>query len=194
MKSPDAAIRILVVDDDDAYRNRLCRALRDRGFTVEGAASLDEARQKLAPFRPQRAILDLRLGDGSGVELVSELLAFDPAIRCLVLTGYGSITTAVEAVRRGAIDYLTKPLDADEILQAFEARAAAEPGKAGGAAVATAGGGATTVSVPSLHRVEWEHIQRVLADCGGNISEAARQLGMHRRTLQRKLATRPPDQ
>lgn len=198
MSSPDAPIRMLVVDDDDAYRNRLCRALRDRGFTVEGAASLDEARRKLAPLRPQRAILDLRLGDGSGVELVSEILDFDPTIRCLVLTGYGSITTAVEAVRRGAIDYLTKPLDADEILQAFEARAAAEAGRTGGGArggaSASAGGGASTVVVPSLHRVEWEHIQRVLADCGGNVSEAARQLGMHRRTLQRKLATRPPDQ
>lgn len=183
MKSPDAAVRILVVDDDDAYRKRLCRALRDRGFEVEDARGVVEAVLRLQDFRPERAILDLRLGDGSGVDLVSRLLEIDPAIRCLVLTGYGSIATAVEAVRRGAIDYLTKPLDADEILLAFETRAA------GSDALAS-----PNVSVPSLQRVEWEHLQRVLTDCGGNISEAARQLGMHRRTLQRKLATRPPDQ
>jgi len=182
----EAAIRLLVVDDDAAYRTRLCRALRDRGLAVEGAGSVAEGLAEARRFRPQRAVLDLRLGDGSGVELVRELLALDPAMRCLVLTGYGSIATAVEAVRLGAIDYLTKPLDADEILQAFESR-----GRAGGEAGA---GGAPSVTVPSLHRVEWEHIQRVLADCGGNVSAAARQLGMHRRTLQRKLATRPPDQ
>lgn len=183
MKSPDAPIRMLVVDDDDAYRTRLCRALRERGFEVEDARGVAEATRRLQSFRPQRAILDLRLGDGSGVELVSQLLELDPSIRCLVLTGYGSIASAVEAVRRGAVDYLTKPLDADEILLAFESRA-----------VGNADGSGPSVSVPSLHRVEWEHIQRVLTDCGGNISEAARQLGMHRRTLQRKLATRPPDQ
>lgn len=187
MKSPDelldAPIRMLVVDDDDAYRNRLCRALRDRGFEVEDARGVAEATLRLQSFRPERAILDLRLGDGSGVELVSRLLEFDPAIRCLVLTGYGSIATAVEAVRRGAIDYLTKPLDTDEILLAFDARASGSDSAFN-----------PSVGVPSLQRVEWEHLQRVLADCGGNISEAARQLGMHRRTLQRKLATRPPDQ
>ncbi len=187
--SPEAPpIRVLVVDDDDAYRTRLCRAFRDRGLSVEGAASLAEARTRLATFRPQRAVLDLRLGDGSGIDLLGELLAADPNVACLVLTGYGSIATAVDAVRRGAIDYLTKPADADEILLAFDARAeaAAEAGSAGAAA--------RSPGVPSLHRVEWEHIQRVLADCGGNVSEAARQLGMHRRTLQRKLATRPPNQ
>ncbi len=183
MKSPDAPIRMLVVDDDDAYRTRLCRALRDRGFEVEDARGVAEAPLRLQSFRPERAILDLRLGDGSGVELVSQLLELDPAIRCLVLTGYGSIASAVEAVRRGAIDYLMKPLDADEILLAFEPHASGN-----------ADGSSPNVSIPSLHRVEWEHIQRVLSDCGGNISEAARQLGMHRRTLQRKLATRPPDQ
>jgi two-component system response regulator RegA len=182
------AVRLLVVDDDDAYRTRLCRAFRDRGFAVEGAASLVEATALAKSFRPQRAVLDLRLGDGSGIELLSQLLDLDPQIRCLVLTGYGSITTAVDAVRRGAIDYLTKPADADEILLAFDSRESDLRGQA------EAGPPARAASVPSLHRVEWEHIQRVLADCGGNISEAARQLGMHRRTLQRKLATRPPDQ
>jgi len=180
MSSPESSPRLLVVDDDDAYRTRLVRALRDRGFEVEGAASVVEATGKLRSFRPGRAILDLRLGDGSGIELMKSLLALDPTLECLVLTGYGSIATAVEAVRHGAIDYLTKPVDADEILLAFSARARSEAAAS------------PNVVVPSLHRVEWEHIQRVLADCGGNISEAARQLGMHRRTLQRKLATQPP--
>jgi two-component system, response regulator RegA len=182
------AVRLLVVDDDDAYRTRLCRAFRERGLAVEGAASLVEATALARSFRPQRAVLDLRLGDGSGVDLLSQLLDLDPQMSCLVLTGYGSITTAVDAVRRGAIDYLTKPADADEILLAFDSRESDLRGQA------EAGAPARAASVPSLHRVEWEHIQRVLADCGGNISEAARQLGMHRRTLQRKLATRPPDQ
>lgn len=181
-------VRLLVVDDDDAYRTRLCRAFRDRGLVVEGAASLAEATAHMASFRPQRAVVDLRLGDGSGIDLLGELLAVDPEIACVVLTGYGSIATAVEAVRRGAIDYLTKPADADEILLAFESRSS-ETRMLGEAIPAQ-----RTAAVPSLHRVEWEHIQRVLVDCGGNISEAARQLGMHRRTLQRKLATRPPNQ
>ena len=187
--SPEVdVVRVLVVDDDDAYRNRLCRAFRDRGLAVEGAASLVEAAALAKHFRPQRAVLDLRLGDGSGIELLEQLLDLDPQMRCLVLTGYGSIATAVEAVRRGAIDYLTKPADADEILLAFGSRDSEPRGQAEPATPAR------TPSVPSLHRVEWEHIQRVLTDCGGNISEAARQLGMHRRTLQRKLATRPPEQ
>jgi two-component system response regulator RegA len=181
-------IRLLVVDDDDAYRTRLCRAFRDRGLAVEGASSLAEAKTRVASFRPQRAVLDLRLGDGSGIDLLGELLALDPEIACVVLTGYGSIATAVDAVRRGAIDYLTKPADADEILLAFASRANEAP------VVGDTSAPARSPAVPSLHRVEWEHIQRVLTDCGGNISEAARQLGMHRRTLQRKLATRPPNQ
>lgn len=180
-------IRLLVVDDDDAYRTRLCRAFRDRGLQVEGAASLAETAEVLKRFHPARAVLDLRLGDGSGIDLLDRILAFDPAIACVVLTGYGSIATAVEAVRRGAIDYLTKPADADEILLAFASRAG-EPRSGGDGGAAAPG-----AVVPSLHRVEWEHIQRVLSDCGGNVSEAARQLGMHRRTLQRKLATRPPN-
>lgn len=181
-------LRVLVVDDDDAYRTRLCRAFRDRGLEVEGASSVAEAIARVKVFRPDRAVLDLRLGDGSGIDLLDQLLELEPQLACLVLTGYGSIATAVDAVRRGAIDYLTKPADADEILLAFESRTNELRGPADASPPLR---GAT---VPSLHRVEWEHIQRVLADCGGNISEAARQLGMHRRTLQRKLATRPPDQ
>jgi two-component system response regulator RegA len=125
-------------------------------------------------------VLDLRMEDRSGIDLLADLRREHGAIDCVVLTGYGSIATAIEAVRRGAVDYLTKPADADEILRAFEKRdAPADAREEDGA-------------VPSLHRVEWEHIQRVLTECGGNVSRAARLLGVHRRTLQRKLATRPP--
>jgi len=178
--SADAANarRILVADDDDRYRTRLARAFRDRGHEVAEAASCAEARREAERFRPELAVLDLRLRDGSGVDLLGDLLEALPGLGCVVLTGYGSIATAVEAVRLGAVDYLTKPADADEILRAFEDRDAKERPSEGEAA--------------SLQRVEWEHIQRVLADCDGNVSRAARVLGIHRRTLQRKLATRPP--
>ena len=175
-----SALRILVADDDQPYRSRLCRALRDRGHAVEEAATCADALSAAGAFQPDHAVLDLRLPDGTGVELLERLLAGDPALRCIVLTGYGSIATAVEAVRQGAVDYLSKPADADEILRAFDPEAGGE-------------GGAAETDAPSLHRVEWEHIQRVLADCGGNVSQAARVLGVHRRTLQRKLATRPPE-
>jgi two-component system response regulator RegA len=170
-------MRWLVVDDDDPHRSRLSRAFRDRGFAVAEASSAEEAIAVAFRFRPERAVLDLRLPDGSGVELLGDLRRAHPELACVVLTGFGSIASAVEAVRRGAIDYLTKPADADEILRAFapDPGEQPEPGEA-----------------PSLHRVEWEHIQRVLAECGGNVSRAARVLGVHRRTLQRKLATRPP--
>jgi two-component system response regulator RegA len=120
-------------------------------------------------------VVDLRIADGSGLDVLTALHRELPDLVSVVLTGYGSIATALEAIRRGAIDYLTKPVDADDVLRAFE------PGQE----VATA-------TVPSLHRVEWEHIQRVLADCGGNVSQAARVLGVHRRTLQRKLGVQPP--
>jgi two-component system response regulator RegA len=169
---------MLVVDDDDPHRSRLCRAFRDRGLAVAEARSAGEALAVAGAFRPERAVLDLRLPDQSGLELLGELRAAFPELACVVLTGFGSIATAVEAVRRGALDYLTKPADADEILRAFAPAPGEEPEEEGDA--------------PSLHRVEWEHIQRVLAECGGNVSRAARVLGLHRRTLQRKLATRPP--
>lgn len=170
------APRILVVDDDDPHRLRLCRAFRDRGLEVAEARSGEEAVAVALRFRPAQAVLDLRLPDRSGLELLGELRAALPELACVILTGFGSIATAVEAVRRGALDYLTKPADADEILRAF-APGGEEPEQG---------------DAPSLHRVEWEHIQRVLAECGGNVSRAARVLGLHRRTLQRKLATRPP--
>jgi two-component system response regulator RegA len=170
-------LRILVTDDDTPYRSRLCRALRDRGHEVDEAATCAEALNTAARFAPDHAVLDLRLPDGTGLELLAGLLGAHPNLRCVVLTGYGSIATAVEAVRAGAVDYLSKPADADEILRAFDPDSETGPAES---------------DAPTLHRVEWEHIQRVLADCGGNVSQAARVLGVHRRTLQRKLATRPP--
>jgi two-component system response regulator RegA len=115
------------------------------------------------------------MADGSGLDVLSELRREFPELASIVLTGFGSIATALEAIRRGALDYLTKPVDADDVLRAFDAVRGSVP-----------------ATVPSLHRVEWEHIQRVLADCEGNVSKAARLLGLHRRTLQRKLASLPP--
>jgi two-component system response regulator RegA len=175
MTAPDPPPRLLVVDDDEPFRSRLVRSLAARGLEVAGAGSGEEAARVARSFRPGRAVIDLRMADGSGLDVLSELRRELPGLVCIVLTGYGSIATALEAVRRGAFDYLTKPVDADDVLRAFEAR-----------------GEGAAASVPSLHRVEWEHIQRVLADCDGNVSKAARLLGVHRRTLQRKLATRPP--
>lgn len=171
----------LVVDDDAAFRERLARALRDRGFEVRVAAGYDDAVELARADSPEYAVVDLRMPGRSGLELTRELHRIDPATRIVVLTGYGSIATAIEAVRLGAVYYLSKPADADDVLAAF-ARGDAPPLHTPPAEFTT----------PSLARAEWEHIQRVLADCGGNISEAARRLGIHRRSLQRKLQKYPP--
>jgi two-component system response regulator RegA len=172
-----APTRFLVVDDDAAFRTRLVKALESRGMQARGAGSPREAMEVAREVAPQAAIVDLRMPGGSGLDLVRDLSAECAGIQIVVLTGYGSIATAVEAVRRGAVNYLTKPLDADQILSAFEGDPAP---------------GAPTDNPPSLARVEWEHIQRILTDCGGNISLAARKLGLHRRSLQRKLSKLPP--
>lgn len=173
--------RILVVDDDRLLRERLARAFRDRGHEVEVAADADEAVAIARRASPDRAVVDLRMPGRSGLDLVRDLLALDPVIRIVVLTGYGSIATAIDAIRLGATYYLHKPADADEILAAFD-RDSADPDDAA----------RTDLTTPSLARAEWEHINRVLADCGGNVSEAARRLGLHRRSLQRKLQKYPP--
>jgi two-component system response regulator RegA len=178
----DSKLKMLVVDDDVTFRTRLTKALASRGFETYDAGSTAEGIAVARRVRPDRAVLDLRMPGESGLELVSALTQLDENIEVIVLTGYGSIATAVEAMRRGAIDYLQKPCDAEQILATFE-RDGADADNDPPAAPA----GTTTESVPSLARVEWEHIQRVLADCGGNISEAARRLRMHRRSLQRKL-------
>ncbi len=130
--------------------------------------------------RPQRAVVDMRMPGGSGLDLVNSLIEINPEMEIVILTGYASIATAIEAVRRGAVDYLTKPADTDQILAAFEKAHEKTPT-------------AAPESAPSLARVEYEHIQRVLNDCGGNISQAARVLRIHRRSLQRKLSKYPPD-
>jgi two-component system, response regulator RegA len=169
---------ILVVEDDDAFRMVLVQAFDARGYEVRGVANAKAAIAAARQDSPEMAVVDLRLGDDSGLDVVRELKAIDASTAIVVLTGYGSIATALESVRLGALHYLTKPTDPDRILAAFERGLAAPPRD-------------LAIETPSLARVEWEHLQRVLTDCGGNISEAARELGMHRKSLQRKLAKRP---
>jgi two-component system response regulator RegA len=172
-------IKIMVVDDDATFRDRLVAAMSNRKLQAIGASGPPEARELARNAQLDRAVVDLRMPDGSGLELVTDLLSIRPDIKIVVLTGYGSIATALEAMRLGAVDYLTKPADADQILAAFDKAAdrthADQP-----------------QSAPSLARVEWEHIQRILTDCGGNISQTARVLRIHRRSLQRKLSKYPP--
>ncbi|MBU8897924.1 two-component system response regulator [Corallococcus sp. H22C18031201] len=172
---------VLLVDDDATLRERLGRAFRERGWEVTTAADYEAALVAARRESPEYAVVDLRMPGHSGLELVRDLLAVDAATRIVVLTGYGSIATTVDAIRLGAVNYLPKPADVDDILAAF-ARATHEP------AVAAP----ETLQAPSLARAEWEHIHRVLADSAGNISEAARKLGIHRRSLQRKLQKYPP--
>jgi two-component system response regulator RegA len=167
---------LLVVDDDEPFRLRLVQAFRDRGFQASGAGTYEEAVSAAEADSPELAVVDLKLPGRSGLEVVRALRTIDPTTTVVVLTGYGSIATAVEGVRLGATNYLTKPADADQIAAAFEGT---------GATVAA------PTSVPTLARVEWEHIQRVVSDCDGNVSQAARLLGIHRRSLQRKLAKDP---
>jgi two-component system response regulator RegA len=176
-----SARRLLVVDDDETFRARLARAFAARGLDVstaaDGAAALAEAKRA----QPDYAVVDLKMPGGSGLDLVPDLVAALPALRIVVLTGYGSIASAVEALHRGAHHYLSKPADADEIIAALEAdKPAAAPPPA------------PLAPPPTLARAEWEHMSRILADCGGNVSEAARRLGITRRTLQLKLKKDPP--
>jgi two-component system response regulator RegA len=169
---------VLVVDDEDTFRDRLVKALCARGFEATGAASAEAALCAAQADTPECAIVDLRMPRLSGLHVVRGLRQLDPTTRIVVLTGYGSIATALDAVRSGAVHYLTKPADIDEIIAAFdhEGTPADEP---------------PPTTVPSLDRVEWEHIDRVLLGCGGNITQAAALLGLHRRSLQRKLMKRP---
>jgi len=170
---------ILIIDDDPTFNRILQRALGHRGIQAAGAASEAEAYDHLRTHRPDAVILDLNLGGSSGLALIEPIRALQPAARILVLTGYASIATAVEAIKLGAFQYLSKPTDVDAILRALGAMANAsqEP--------------AAIAEPMSVDRLEWEHIQRVLAEHEGNISATARALKMHRRTLQRKLAKRP---
>ncbi len=173
--------RLLLVDDSVAFRERLARAFRDRGFEVTTAGNYEEAMAAATEQPPDLAVVDLRMPGESGLTLVKGLKGIRESTLVLVLSGFGSIATAIDAMRLGAVNFLPKPADADDILAAF-AR--------GDAPVAEAVG--NQPETPSLARAEWEHIHRVLADCGGNVSEAARRLGIHRRSLQRKLQKRAP--
>jgi two-component system, response regulator RegA len=170
---------VLLVEDDERFSGRLARAFADRGWNVHVAgnptAAISLANEELIEL----AVIDLRLGSESGIEAVQALHAADAETVILMLTGYGSIATAVGAIRAGASDYLAKPADVDQLIAAYERL------KAG------ISRDMPPPTAPSLDQVEWDHIHRVLQDCKGNVSHAARILGVHRRSLQRKLAKRP---
>jgi|SRR5690606_24810099 two-component system response regulator RegA len=168
----------LIVDDDEAFAQVLARTLGRRGCPAAVARDEDSALHQCRLSPPQRVILDLKLEHSSGLNLIAQLKAVAPAVQIVVLTGYSSIPTTVEAIKLGAVNYLCKPASATDIIEAFGS-------SEGNPDVAL------PPSPPSVDRLEWEHIQRVLADNGGNISASARILGMHRRTLQRKLQKRP---
>jgi two-component system response regulator RegA len=170
---------LLLLDDDVVLRTRLGRALETRGFQVTLARSVAEAVAAVEVTAPAFAVLDLRLEDGSGLVVVDSLRAARPDARIIMLTGYGNIATAVAAVKAGAIDYLAKPADADDVVKALMVASIAETP-------------APPDNPMSADRVRWEHIQRVYELCGHNVSETARRLGMHRRTLQRILVKRAP--
>lgn len=175
----DSRPSLLLVDDDATYRERLGKAITLRGYEVRTAADAEAAVALAEADSPEFAVLDLRMPGESGLELLRRLMAIDATTKVLMLTGYGSIATAMEAVRLGAVNYLTKPADVDDILAAFNPEGQTGDTNPG-------------LETPSLARVEWEHIQRVLNDCEGNLSEAARRLGMHRRSLQRKASRKRP--
>ena len=167
---------LLIVDDDASFRERLVRAMRDRGYEASGVADHPAAIEAARDDSPELALVDLRLPGESGLSVVRDLKALDSSTVVVVLTGYGSIATAVESMKLGAASYLTKPANADQIIAAFEIEPAS---------------GDLEFEIPTLAKLEREHIERVLRECNNNVSKAARALGMHRRTLQYKLAKFP---
>jgi two-component system response regulator RegA len=169
---------LLVVDDDEAFRLRLGRAMEKRGFRVSLAASVKQAIAIAKQDPPDYAVVDLRLEDGDGLDVVNAIHEIRDDCRVVMLTGYGNIATAVAAVKAGAVDYLSKPADADDVVKALLAKGGERPDP--------------PENPMSADRVRWEHIQRVYELCDHNVSETARRLGMHRRTLQRILAKRAP--
>ena len=169
---------LLIVDDDKSFVQRLARAMESRGFEVTTAEAVAEGLQHVEKAAPAFAVVDMRLEDGNGLDVIAELSRLRPDARAIVLTGYGNIATAVTAVKLGAVDYLAKPADADDVTDAL---------------LAPANDKAPPPENPmSADRVRWEHIQRVYELCNRNVSETARRLNMHRRTLQRILAKRAP--
>ncbi|MDQ0314000.1 two-component system response regulator RegA [Amorphus orientalis] len=175
---PDGEVTLLIVDDDHAFVQRLARAMEKRGFETETSETIEDAIARIESNPPAYAVVDMRLGDGNGLDVVDRLRQVRPDARSVVLTGYGNIATAVTAVKLGAMDYLSKPADADDVVTALlrnpEDRAAPPD------------------NPMSADRVRWEHIQRIYELCDRNVSETARRLNMHRRTLQRILAKRAP--
>ena len=169
---------VLIVEDDHSFLQRLAKALEQRGFTVTTAESVADGLLQVEKVGPAFAVVDMRLGDGNGLDVISALKRRRPDARGIILTGYGNIATAVNAVKLGAVDYLAKPVDADDVVAALLAQdnARIEPPE----------------NPMSADRVRWEHIQRIYEMCGRNVSETARRLNMHRRTLQRILAKRAP--
>jgi two-component system, response regulator RegA len=169
---------LLIVDDDATLRSRLATAMERRGFSVVAASGVGDAKEHLAEQAPAYAIIDLRLKDGNGLEVVNLLRARRPDARIVMMTGYGNFATAVAAVKAGAVDYLAKPADADMVEAALLATGQGLP--------------PPPDKLMSAERVRWEHIQRVFEQCDHNVSETARRLNMHRRTLQRILGKRAP--
>ncbi|MEM1023157.1 MAG: response regulator [Myxococcota bacterium] len=171
---------LLLVDDDEAFRERLAEALTRRGYDVRAVGRGAEAVAAAESESPELAVVDLKLGGEWGLDVVQRLLQEDENTRIVMLTAYGSIATALAAVRMGAIDFLQKPVSIDELERAFRGTTESHERR-----------GEASMTVPSLARAEWEHINRVLTECGGNVRQAARLLGLHRRTLQRKLSKFP---
>ncbi len=171
---------LLIVDDDEMLRLQLSRAITARGLRVIAAANVDQAVEQLGVESPDLAVVDLRMPGASGLEVLREIKDRSPATKSIVLTGYGSIANAVEAMRLGAVNYVTKPADADQILQAFQKETSVQMEMD------------ALAKRPSLAEAEWNHIQKVLVDCDGNITHAAKILDIPRRTLQRKLKKRSP--
>lgn len=169
---------LLIVEDDKPFLDRLSRAMESRGFSVTACDSVTDGLAHIGKAAPAFAVVDMRLGDGNGLDVVSALKRQRPDARAIVLTGYGNIATAVTAVKMGAVDYLSKPADADDVVAAL---------------LALGGEKSEPPQNPmSADRVRWEHIQRIYEMCNRNVSETARRLNMHRRTLQRILAKRAP--
>jgi two-component system response regulator RegA len=173
-----AGRKLLLVDDDAPLRRSLARALERREFQVLAAEGVAEARALAREHRPEFAVLDMRLTEGSGLDLVRTLREMRPEIRIVIVTGYGNIATAVAAIKAGAVDYLAKPVDADDVVSALLKSGQGLP--------------PPRENPMSADRVRWEHIQRVFEQCHRNVSETARRLNMHRRTLQRILNKRAP--
>ena len=179
---------LLLIDDDEVFLQTMSRSLSRKGETVYAASSPADALKLFARYQPTRVLLDLNLDGESGLQLLPQILDLCPTTRVILLTGYASIATAVEAIKKGAVDYLCKPATARDVLAAF-----AKDAESVEIALGDEPGQKDTAMAPlSIPRLEWEHIQRVLKEHDGNISATARALGMHRRTLQRKLQKRAP--